>query len=90
MHARPSGRFAPDQPATFGVHTTDTGHTWHLRVDGTQRGVLPGPGDGLRNALATGTAVDLQVFLWNRPGPAPTLSGDLDLWDTWRDTAQVR
>lgn len=90
MHARPSRRFAPEQPVTFGVHTTDTDHEWHLHVEGPAREVRPGPaGPDSRNAVATGSADELHLFLWNRAA-GPTLSGDVDLWDTWRDTARIR
>lgn len=87
---RPGGRLRADPARTLGVHASDTGDAWTVRIGPERVLVLAGAGGPVDCAL-TGTAAALYLTLWNRAGTGDLhVEGDRSLLDLWRDTARIR
>jgi uncharacterized protein (TIGR03083 family) len=84
---RGRGKLHSTQPYALAVRTTDTGHTWTVRVgDGP---IVTAPGETDRpDVVFSGTAVQLYLSLWNR---ADEITTDRpEVLDEWRSHVRVR
>lgn len=95
------GTFTPDSERTLRLKATDTGDTWYVilgRFTGTdpeddrfrdERDIHPAATDpgGAAAATISGTAADLDCWLWHRPTAGDvTRSGAKDVLDGFEST----
>jgi uncharacterized protein (TIGR03083 family) len=88
--------FAPLQTKLAGgaervlhVHAQDVNEHWYVTIG--QQDIETSREGRRADLTATGTAADLNLFLWNRtPDSNVTLTGDTELMDIWRADHRVR
>jgi uncharacterized protein (TIGR03083 family) len=85
---RPNDEAESAQPRTLGLHATDTGDNWFVRIaDGSVEASREG-----REAECTvdGSASDLHLLLWNRrSSDGLDVRGDTSVLAFWRETVQI-
>ena len=71
------------------IHACDVDEHWYLTIG--PQGLATSRQGGDADLVATGTAAELSLLLWNRTADATvTLEGDAKLMDHWRDHCRVR
>jgi uncharacterized protein (TIGR03083 family) len=87
--SRRNGRLRADPPRTLGLHATDAGADWLVRVEPDRIEVSREPGEA--DWSVTGPASDLYLLLWNRRGTEGLrVQGDPALLELWRASVRVR
>jgi uncharacterized protein (TIGR03083 family) len=87
--SRRSGRLRADPPRTLGLHATDLGADWLVRVEPDRIMVSREPGDA--DWSVAGVASDLYLLLWNRRDTEGLqVDGDPALLELWRTSVRVR
>jgi uncharacterized protein (TIGR03083 family) len=86
---RGKGRMNSERPYAVLVRTTDTGHTWALRISDGPIVTTPGEVPDEPEAILSGTATGLYLSLWNRADEI-TVDGRPGFVDEWRSQVQVR
>lgn len=85
---RRGGRLQSDEPRTLGVHATDTNDDWLVRIADR---VETARGHDDAECILSGSASDLDMFLWNRRDlDGLHVSGDRALLDLWRGAVTIR
>ena len=86
--ARRGGKLLADPSVGLGVHATDTGDAWSVRVQPDGRVVTAGSLEG--DCVVSGPANDLYLLLWNRGGvDGLEVKGDPAVLDLWQAKATI-
>jgi uncharacterized protein (TIGR03083 family) len=85
---RSKGKLRAAEPYRIHVRSTDTRHTWTVRVSDEPVVTAVGASDQ-PDAVFSGSAVQLYLSLWNRADEI-TADGRPDVLDQWRSQVQVR
>ena len=81
--------FPAESTRTMLVHAEDTDDRWHVTIG--PDGIATDRGDGPADLTLRGDASNLYVELWNRGDDSTlTVSGDLDLLETWHSGHRIR
>jgi hypothetical protein len=75
---RHAAQHPPNLQGTVQFHTTDTGHSWHMRLEPCHPPRILTPNGGTADATVTGTADAIYRATWHRPTTA-TISGNPQL-----------
>ena len=85
----PIGQHAADvADRVLHVHASDVGERWWVTMG--PAGVTASRHGDRADLVATGTAAELYLLLWNRtPASSVRLDGDLEVLELWRETCRV-